>query len=152
MLFLSSRRIFFRPSDSELDEYHPKASRLLYVGSLPRDTTVPALADKFEPCGEILEIDIKKSAGHALIQFADVSSVARAIRTLDGDALGGGGAKLRLGFGRPVPSKCVWCQGLAEGLSDRALHVEFGRYGKVQDVLVDRSRGHALVYFDQVGK
>ena len=28
--------------------------------------------------------------------------------------------------------------------------VEFSQYGKIQDLIVDRSRGHALVYFDQV--
>ena len=30
--------------------------------------------------------------------------------------------------------------------------VEFSQYGKIQDLIVDRSRGHALVYFDQVTK
>ena len=80
-------------------------------------------------------------------------------RSFDGEQLNG--ERLRLGFARPAPSKCVWCCGLptkrdlsASVGSDvvvKAVQGEFGRFGKIQDVLYDEERGHALVYYDQVG-
>ena len=79
-------------------------------------------------------------------------------RSFDGEQLNG--ERLRLGFARPAPSKCVWCCGLptkrdlsASVGSDvvvKAVQGEFGRFGKIQDVLYDEERGHALVYYDQV--
>ena len=80
------------------------------------------------------------------------------LRSFDGEQLNG--ERLRLGFARPAPSKCVWCCGLptkrdlsASVGSDvvvKAVQGEFGRFGKIQDVLYDEERGHALVYYDQV--
>ena len=36
------RRLSHRPDDSELDEFHPRATRYLFVGGLPRDAPLPA--------------------------------------------------------------------------------------------------------------
>ena len=38
------------------------------------------LREKFSSCGEILDVDVKKSGQYAIIQFVDVSSVCKAIR------------------------------------------------------------------------
>ena len=124
-----------------------------------------AVQEKFERFGEILEIDIKKipaalaasnlsnleaakKSCYANVQFTDLSSVCRAVRECDGDSLGS--AKLTLGFARAVPTKCVWCCGVVEGVNQKDIAHEFGRYGKIQDILILRSRGQALVYLDQV--
>ncbi len=176
------RRLFFRPDDSELDEFHPKASRTLFVGNLltaaagaaaaaaggaaTQTTTALAeqLRERFSPFGDILDVDVKRSAGHALVQFSDVASAAKAIRRLDGEPLSTATSSstssaastpspaMRLAFARMVPSKCVWCRGLSDGVTESVLRAEFGRFGKMQDVLVDSQRGHALIYFDQVSR
>jgi RNA recognition motif-containing protein len=154
------RRLSFRPDADELDEFHPRASRYLFVGGLPRDPSVAAntletaLRDRFSAVGEILDVDVvRRGHGHSIVQFGDVVSVVRAIQREDGAELSVGGvcARVKLAFGRPVPSKCVWCQGLPEDVSDKVLRAEFGRFGKLQDLLTDRPRGTALIYFDQVG-
>ncbi len=182
-LFPFRRRLLsFRPDDSELDEFHPKASRTLFVGNLPPPASAgpsgptPAsaqaaalaeqLRERFSPLvgGDILDVDVKLKSGHALVQFSDVSTVARAIRKLDGEPLSSAssssstGPGMRLAFARMVPSKCVWCQGLdrsgagAASVDEGAMRAEFGRFGKIQDLILDSQTGTALVYFDQVRK
>ncbi len=123
------------------------------------------MQEKFEQFGEILEIDIKKSPAavaaasgnfdpakkscYANVQFTDLNSVCKAVRECDGDSLGSNG-KITLGFARAVPTKCVWCCGVADVVKEKDIAHEFGRYGKIQDILILRSRGQALVWFDQV--
>ena len=57
---------------------------------------------------------------------------------------------MRLAFGLSVATKCVWCDGVGADVTEKMLQQEFAQYGKIQDLIIDRSRGHALVYFDQV--
>lgn len=44
----------FRPPEVELDEYHPKATRTLFVGNLEKDITTQELRDRFKKLGEII--------------------------------------------------------------------------------------------------
>ena len=60
------------------------------------------------------------------------------------------GQRVRLAFGPSVATKCVWCDGVGVDVTEKALQQEFAQFGKIQDLIIDRSRGHALVYFDQV--
>ncbi|OWF44060.1 Protein split end [Mizuhopecten yessoensis] len=46
----------FRPPEAELDEYHPKATRTLFVGNLEKDITTQELRDRFGEYGEIIVI------------------------------------------------------------------------------------------------
>lgn len=136
------------------------------MGGLSRDVASTVVQEKFERFGEILDVDIKKNASvsalaasgapvdsskklcYVNVQFTDLSSVCRAIRECDGDNLGG--CKLTLGFSRAAPTKCVWCSGVADVVKEKDIAHEFGRYGKIQDILILRSKGQALVWFDQV--
>lgn len=106
---------------------------------------------RFGTCGEILEIDMTKK-GTATIQFSDVVSVVRAIRANDGAVLGGaaGNHRVKLSFARPMPTKCVWTMGIGKSVPEDLIYSEFGRFGKIKDVIVDRNRGHALIYYDEV--
>ena len=61
------------------------------------------------------------------------------------------GQRVRLAFGPSVATKCVWCDGVSLEVTENMLQQEFAQFGKIQDLIIDRSRGHALVYFDQVG-
>ena len=51
-----------------------------------------------------------------------------------------------------MATKCVWCDGLGPDVTEKMLQQEFAQFGKIQDLIIDRSRGHALVYFDQVSR
>ena len=44
----------FKPPEAELDEYHPKATRTLFVGNLEKEITTQMLREIFKPFGEII--------------------------------------------------------------------------------------------------
>ena len=44
----------YRSNESEMDEFHHKATRTLFVGGLDQDITSNELRKKFESFGEIL--------------------------------------------------------------------------------------------------
>ncbi len=44
----------FKPPEAELDEYHPKATRTLFVGNLEKDITNEELREIFHAYGDIL--------------------------------------------------------------------------------------------------
>lgn len=93
-----------------------QATRTLFIGNLEKDVTQQQLRDKFKHFGRIIEIDIKKGsgggAGYAFCQYASISSVVEAIRAMDGEYVGG--SRVKLGFGKPVATTCVWVDGLTE--------------------------------------
>jgi len=138
-----------RPRDGELSEFHAKATRTLFVGNISREVLPSEIHERFKEFGEILEIDIKKP-DYALVQFVDIRSVVKAIRAVDGELIAG--LRVRLQFGLSVATKCVWCDGVGGDVTEKMLQLEFSQYGKIQDLIIDRSRGHALVYFDQLKK
>ncbi|RZF37011.1 hypothetical protein LSTR_LSTR004699 [Laodelphax striatellus] len=141
----------FRPYETEQDEFHPKATRTLFIGNLEKDITAPQLRKHFDQFGEIIEIDIKKqgsTSSYAFCQYCDIGSVVRAMRTLDGEHLGNN--RIKLGFGKSMHTNCVWVDGVAESVNDKYLMMHFTQYGHVSQVAIDRSRGHALVFYDQI--
>lgn len=70
------------------------------------------------------------------------------MRTLDGEPLGE--SRLKLGFGKSMASSCVWIAGVAEQVSDKYLDLQFRKFGPVSHVVVDRERGQALIFYEQV--
>ena len=44
----------FKPPEAELDEYHPRATRTLFVGNLEKDVSKEELREIFKSYGEIL--------------------------------------------------------------------------------------------------
>lgn len=140
----------FRPYEAELDEYQPKSTRTLFIGNLEKDITVAELRKHFECFGEILEIDIKKqgSSPYAFCQYADIVSVVKAVRKMDGEHLGS--TRIKLGFGKSMPTTCVWFDGIAESVTENYLSQQCSRYGTVQKATIDKERRMALVTFDQI--
>ncbi|EFN80740.1 Protein split ends [Harpegnathos saltator] len=141
----------FRPYEAELDEYHPKATRTLFIGNLEKDVTASELRKHFEPFGEIIEIDIKKQgavSSYAFCQYSDIGSVVKAMRSMDGEHLGTN--RIKLGFGKSMPTSCVWVDGIGDCMSEKYLNMQFHQFGPITQVVVDRERGQALVFFDQI--
>jgi RNA recognition motif-containing protein len=140
----------FRPYEAELDEYQPKSTRTLFIGNLEKDITVTELRKHFECFGEILEIDIKKqgSTPYAFCQYADIVSVVKAVRKMDGEHLGS--TRIKLGFGKSMPTTCVWFDGIAESVTEHYLSQQCSRYGVVQKVTIDHERKMALATFEQI--
>lgn len=141
----------FRPYEAEIDEFHPKATRTLFIGNLEKDVTASDLRKHFDQFGEIIEIDIKKQgsvSSYAFCQYSDIISVVKAIRSMDGEHLGNN--RIKLGFGKSMPTTCVWVDGVADSVSEKYLTVQFDQYGQVTQTSIDRDRGHALIFFENV--
>ncbi|XP_017271345.1 msx2-interacting protein isoform X2 [Kryptolebias marmoratus] len=139
----------FRPLDGRIDEFHPKATRTLFIGNLEKTTSYQQLLDIFQRFGEIVDIDIKKVSGiplYAFVQYADITSVCKAIKKMDGEYLGNN--RLKLGFGKSMPSTCVWLDGLTPNITEQYITRQFLRFGHVVKVVFDRLKGMALVLYN----
>lgn len=44
----------FKTPEADLDEFHPKATRTLFVGNLEKEISIPTLKEIFKPFGEII--------------------------------------------------------------------------------------------------
>uniref|UniRef100_A0A5F8GNF5 Msx2-interacting protein n=1 Tax=Monodelphis domestica TaxID=13616 RepID=A0A5F8GNF5_MONDO len=142
----------FRPLDERIDEFHPKATRTLFIGNLEKTTTYHDLRNIFQRFGEIVDIDIKKVNGvpqYAFLQYCDITSVCKAIKKMDGEYLGNN--RLKLGFGKSMPTNCVWLDGLSTNITDQYLTRHFCRYGPV--VKVDfANRESQLAFYHSMEK
>ncbi|XP_049327955.1 msx2-interacting protein isoform X2 [Astyanax mexicanus] len=141
----------FRPLDGRIDEFHPKATRTLFIGNLEKTTNYQQLLDVFQRFGEIVvkDIDIKRVNGipqYAFVQYSDIASVCKAIKKMDGEYLGAN--RLKLGFGKSMPTTCVWLDGLSSNITEQYLTRHFCRYGHVVKVVFDRMKGMALVLYN----
>ncbi|KAM4737583.1 msx2-interacting protein isoform 2-T2 [Anableps anableps] len=141
----------FRPLDERIDEFHPKATRTLFIGNLEKTTTYHDLLNIFQRFGEIVDIDIKKVNGapqYAFLQYCDIASVCKAMKKMDGEYLGNN--RLKLGFGKSMPTTCVWLDGLASNTTEQFLTRHFCRYGHVVKVVLDRMKGMALILYNNI--
>lgn len=105
----------------------------------------------FEAFGEIIEIDIKKQGAstYAFIQYSDISSVVKAMRKLDGENLGASSNRIKLGFGKSMPTNCIWIHSTVE-ISEKSILKQSARFGQVLNVAIDRSRSTCLVTFNAI--
>ena len=54
---------------------------------------------------------------------------------------------LQLGFGKSMPTNCVWIDGCGENLTEKSIYRVFKKYGEVTYTFVDRKKWRALVFF-----
>ncbi|KAK4873892.1 hypothetical protein RN001_013252 [Aquatica leii] len=140
-----------RPYEAEIDEFHPKATRTLFIGNLEKDVTASDLRKHFDQFGEIIEIDIKKQgavSSYAFCQYSDIISVVKAIRAMDGEHLGNN--RIKLGFGKSMPTNCVWVDGVVDSVNEKYLTLQFDSFGPITQVMIDRDKGQGLIFYDQV--
>ena len=90
------------------------------------------------------------SNSYAFIQFSDIKSVIKAMRCLSGKSIGAN--TIKLGFGKIKPTKILWLDGIAEQLREPQLADYFNAYceNTVEQILVDRAKCQALVYFSYI--
>ena len=70
------------------------------------------------------------------------------MRQMDGEHLGAN--RIKLGFGKSMPTRCVWIDGVPENLTEKQLYEQFSRFGVVIHTVVDREKGHALIFYETV--
>nr|CAB3266529.1 msx2-interacting protein [Phallusia mammillata] len=131
-----------------IDEFHPRASRTLFVGNLDKTVGYSDIQNIFVRFGEIVAIEIKRQNNvpqYAFLQYTDIASVVKAIQKMDGEKLGKN--TLKLGFGKTVISSCIWVAGVTESFTEHYLASCFQKHGPVEYVVIDRNRGQALVFY-----
>ncbi|XP_076804995.1 uncharacterized protein LOC143448925 isoform X4 [Clavelina lepadiformis] len=131
-----------------IDEFHPRASRTLFVGNLDKTVGYSDIQNIFVRFGEIVAIEIKKQNSipqYAFLQYTDIASVVKAIQKMDGEKLGKN--TLKLGFGKTVMSSCIWVEGVTDSFTENYLASCFQKFGPVEHVVIDRSRGQALIFY-----
>ncbi|KPP68618.1 msx2-interacting protein-like, partial [Scleropages formosus] len=74
--------------------------------------------------------------------------VCKAIKKMDGEYLGNN--RLKLGFGKSMPTTCVWLDGLSSTITEQYLTRHFCRYGHVVKVVFDRLKGMALILYNNI--
>lgn len=161
-----------------LDEYCSKATRTLYIGNLDRDIKEEELRERLDKkYGDIVNVEVKRdqngglgcnnftfqtqqqlalsqSGGQlvnstfAFVEFTTIKSVIKAIKCMDGKCIGN--SVIRLGFGKIKPSQYVWIDELSEKMSETELKSICKHYGSVKSVVIDKSKGQALVYFSSI--
>ncbi|VDN10383.1 unnamed protein product, partial [Dibothriocephalus latus] len=142
------------PPEHAMDEYHPKATKTLFVGNLcSASVTQEDLRRVFQVYGDIIEIDIKTQTNqpgtsYAFVQYCDIKSVVRAL--CDQENVRISGKQVKLGFGKSQPSNVVWLDNLSLSTTETFLVRQFGRYGRLNHVVLDRKLLRALLYFDTI--
>ena len=57
---------------------------------------------------------------------------------------------MKLGFGKSMPTNCVWLHGVADTVAEKFLARHMSRFGHVSYAAIDRERCNGLVFYDQV--
>jgi len=74
------------------------------------------------------DIEIKKqgaASSYAFVQFSDIKSVVQALKKKDGTHLGIN--KIKLGFGKSMPTNCVWIDDLPDNVTESLIRRALGR-------------------------
>lgn len=85
---------------------------------------------------------------YAFCQYSDIISVVKAMRQMDGEHLGNN--RIKLGFGKSMPTNCVWIDGVTEQVGENHIHSQFGRYGTITKIVIDPKKNLALISYEQI--
>lgn len=85
---------------------------------------------------------------YAFCQYSDIISVVKAMRQMDGEHLGNN--RIKLGFGKSMPTNCVWIDGVTEQVGENHIISQFGRYGTITKIVIDQKRSLALISYEQI--
>lgn len=147
---IEGNTLSYRQSNKcDVDEYHQRASRTLFIGALEKDVTEEDLHKIFLKYGPILYIEVKKQAGmpsFAFVQFDNIRSTVAAWQAMENETING--QKIKLGFGKSLATNCVWLEGVEPTMSRKFLVGQLSRYGHVLWCDIDRDTHRAIVYMD----
>jgi len=129
------------------------ATRTLFVGNVDPDISDAALKAVFEEFGYVEDVDIKKPPSgngnpYAFIRYFNLDMAHVAKVKLSGKFIGP--YQCKIGYGKLVPSSCVWIGGVGPWISKHALAREFERFGAVQRVVWPEGREFAYVTYNNV--
>ena len=131
-----------------LDDSEDKnATRTLFIGNLDFDIRAEELQMVFGQFGYIEDIDIKKSNGHmggsvyAFIRFLNLEMAQHAKYEMSGKLIGK--HNCRIGYGKHVPSNCLWVGNIGPNVSREDLEKCFASFNPVK---IHWSHGRQFAY------
>ncbi|EYC28131.1 hypothetical protein Y032_0008g354 [Ancylostoma ceylanicum] len=140
-------------SRNDVDVFHPKASRTLYVGGLESRISDDTLRRRFGKFGTILDVDVKNyesPSPFAFIQFADIESAVRAINTHSSAGVPSNkkGKKFQPNFGRSMTTNKLWIGSIPPQCAEDYVIQKLRSLSEgVVDVVVDMRVRQAIVVF-----
>jgi len=134
----------------EEDNY---ATRTLFVGNVDPDVSTADLRAVFEEFGYVEDVDIKKPTPgsgnpYAFVRYFNLDMAHTAKVKLSGKFIGP--YQCKIGYGKPIPSSCVWIGGVGPWISKNALVREFERFGSVQRFVWPEGRDFAYIAYNNV--
>jgi len=125
------------------------ATRTLFVGNLDYDVTADELQSIFGRYGYVEDVDVKRAqagnGAYAFIRFANLDMAFRAKVEMSGQTIGR--HQCRIGYGKVIPSACLWVGGIGPWLTPDALGRVFGRQAAVKHVEWPAGQNYAYVVF-----
>jgi len=142
-----------RPGEDFPPEDDPGATRSLFLGNLDRSLNREDIYSEFEEYGDILECDIKqaRNANHSnfgFVKYLDLNMAWKAKLAMNGKVLHRNA--IRVGWGRPVPSKVLWVGGLGPEVTTTLLQRECSKYGSIYNIKKNENCDWAEVTFQTI--
>ncbi|CAF1190539.1 unnamed protein product [Rotaria sordida] len=128
-------------------------TRTLFVGNLERDIRESKLKEVFGRYGTIEEIDLKvpqssSKRAYAFIQYENMDMAYEARRAMDGHFIGK--ADCKIGYGKIVPTNCLWIGNIPIDMKRRDLEQIFSRYGKIKSFDFANGDPIAIISFNEI--
>ncbi|CAF0857761.1 unnamed protein product [Didymodactylos carnosus] len=140
-------------NETKINNEDRDATRTIFVGNLERDITEEQLQDVFDKYGVIEEIDLKIPSSsskrpYAFIQYENLDMAFKAKSQQDGRLIGK--SEARIGYGKVVPTTCLWVGNLHPQLKKRDLEREFAHYGQIKSIEFNTGDKQAYIVYNDV--
>lgn len=128
-------------------------TRTLFVGNLERDIKESKIREVFGRYGKIEEVDLKvpqssSKRAYAFIQYENMDMAFEARRAMDGRFIGK--ADCKIGYGKIVPTNCLWVGNIPIDMKRRDLEQAFSRYGQVKSLDYTNGEPIAIVSYNEI--
>jgi len=140
-------------NDDMSSNFQHEPTRTLFVGNLERDIRESKLREVFGRYGTIEEIDLKvpqssSKRAYAFIQYENMDMAYDARRAMDGHFIGK--ADCKIGYGKIVPTNCLWVGNIPIEMKRRDLEDMFARYGQIKSFDYETGDPIAIVTFNDI--
>lgn len=146
------------PSKARSDKFYQDdaedkaATRTLFIGNLDLEITEAELNEIFGRYGHIEDIDIKRGSQthgsvYAFIRFFNLEMARRAKKEMSGQYIRK--YQCRIGYGKHVPSNCLWVGSLGPWVTKDDLERCFGSFNPLR-IEWSYGRSHAYLVFSSL--
>ncbi|XP_052780402.1 LOW QUALITY PROTEIN: putative RNA-binding protein 15B [Mya arenaria] len=137
--------------DHKPPEEDANATRTLFIGNLDYNISEQEIRSIFEAFGPIDEIDIKRPQrgqgnAYAFMKYYNLDMAHRAKVEMSGKYIGR--FQCKIGYGKIIPSSCIWVGGLGPWVTPQALEAEFDRFGVILKIDWPHGKNYAYVVYE----